>query len=141
MSDERSAGIVSRAIAAVIDAVVVVTVLGVGYLATSFIIFTRDVTDFVFPQIGLWFTTTGFLVTSVLYLMVCWSMSGRTVGNVLMGLRVIRANGEPLHFAQIGPRAVLCVVFPVGLFWVALSSKRLSLQDALLRTRVVYARE
>jgi hypothetical protein len=35
-------------------------------------------------------------------------------------------------------RAVACVVFPVGLAWVAVDSQRRSLQDLLFRSRVVY---
>lgn len=34
---------------------------------------------------------------------------------------------------------VACVVFPIGLAWVALSPRRRSLQDLVVWTRVVYA--
>jgi hypothetical protein len=33
---------------------------------------------------------------------------------------------------------VLCVVFPIGLLWVAVSQDNRSAQDILLRTTVVY---
>jgi hypothetical protein len=35
-------------------------------------------------------------------------------------------------------RAGFCVVFPFGLLWVILSPERRSLQDAALRTLVLY---
>jgi hypothetical protein len=35
-------------------------------------------------------------------------------------------------------RAVLCVGFPIGLFWAVVSVTGRSLQDTVLRTRVVY---
>ena len=35
-------------------------------------------------------------------------------------------------------RAVLCVLFPIGLFWIVLSSENRSVQDVLLRSSVVY---
>ena len=35
-------------------------------------------------------------------------------------------------------RALLYVIFPAGLFWCAFSKGNLSLQDAILRTVVVY---
>lgn len=140
-TDQRAAGIVTRFIAAVIDVAVVLSVLGAGYLATAFILFTMDIGNFVFPQVGWWFTTTGFLAVAFVYLTLCWASSGRTVGAVMMGLLVVRRSGKRLHFTQAALRGAACVVFPIGLFWVALSAKRLSLQDVVLRTRVVYHSE
>jgi uncharacterized RDD family membrane protein YckC len=37
-------------------------------------------------------------------------------------------------------RAVACVVFPIGLLWVAVDKERRSLQDLLFGSRVIYAR-
>lgn len=141
MSDLRAAGIVSRLIAAAIDIVIVGIVLGGAYLGLTLFLFAMDVRSFTFPQFGWLFTTSGFLVTSFAYLALCWVSTGRTIGNVMMGLRVVRIGGQPLRFVQAVLRAAGYVVFPIGLFWVVLSPKRLSLQDALLRTMVVYNEE
>jgi hypothetical protein len=35
-------------------------------------------------------------------------------------------------------RAIACVVFPVGLAWVAVDDQRRSVQDLLFRSRVIY---
>jgi uncharacterized RDD family membrane protein YckC len=35
-------------------------------------------------------------------------------------------------------RAVTCVVFPIGLFWAALSKRNASVQDLVFGTSVVY---
>jgi hypothetical protein len=35
-------------------------------------------------------------------------------------------------------RAVLCVIFPVGLLWVLVSQENRSAQDLVLRTSVIY---
>ncbi|MGB3301165.1 RDD family protein [Gordonia sp. (in: high G+C Gram-positive bacteria)] len=136
--DRRVAGIVTRVIAAVIDCFVIIAALGIGYLITAFILFSIKGTRFSFPEVSWWFTTTTFFASSFVYLVVCWSITGRTIGNVLMGLRVVRISGRRLHFVQILLRAAAYLMFPFGLFWVALSPRRLSLQDALLRTKVVY---
>jgi uncharacterized RDD family membrane protein YckC len=65
-------------------------------------------------------------------------MTGRTYGDSLLGLRVLsfrrRIPGWTLSFV----RAVLCVMFPLGLFWVVFSPSRRSIQDVMLRTIVVY---
>jgi uncharacterized RDD family membrane protein YckC len=37
-------------------------------------------------------------------------------------------------------RAVACVLFPVGLAWVAVDRRRRSVQDIVLGTRVIYVR-
>ena len=137
-SDLRNAGIVSRLIAAVLDVVVVAAVLGGGYLGATLLLFALDARTLTFPQVGWWFTTTGFIAVSFGYLMVCWGSTGRTIGNVMMGLRVVRIGGRRLGFAQATLRAAACVAFPIGLFWVVLSPARLSLQDIVLRTAVVY---
>lgn len=139
MSELRTAGIVSRLLVAVLDTVVVALVLGGGYLNTTLLLFALDVRSFTLPQIGWWFTTTGFVAAFFVYLVLCWASTGRTIGAVTMGLRVVRISGRRLHVAQAVLRAAACVLFPVGLFWVALSPKRLSLQDIVLRTAVVYA--
>jgi uncharacterized RDD family membrane protein YckC len=78
------------------------------------------------------------LVLAVLYLTGSWAMTGRSYGDSLLGLRVLshrrRIPGWSLSFV----RAVFCVLFPIGLFWVALSPARRSIQDVVLRTVVVY---
>ena len=57
-----------------------------------------------------------------------------------MGLRVTGRRGGrvPPLIALI--RAVACVLFPVGLLWVAVDARRRSLQDVVLGSRVVYAK-
>ncbi len=44
--------------------------------------------------------------------------------------------GLPLWRAFV--RAILCALFPIGLFWSAISSRNESVQDLLVRTTVVY---
>ncbi|GEE01037.1 hypothetical protein nbrc107696_14830 [Gordonia spumicola] len=134
----RDAGIVTRSIAAGIDFAVVILLMGIGYLAAAMIMFAVDVREFHFPAVLWIFTATGFFVTSVLYLLLCWSVTGRTVGYAFLGLRLTTTSGARVPVVRIVPRALFCVAFPFGLAWVALSPKRKSLQDIVLRTRVVF---
>ncbi len=78
------------------------------------------------------------LVVLVVYLTAAWSTTGRTYGCHVMGVRVVNFRGRRLRVAGALVRAVLCAVFPVGLFWCAASRGHRSLQDILLRTSVVY---
>jgi uncharacterized RDD family membrane protein YckC len=83
--------------------------------------------------------TTTFLVVLVLYLSVLWTTTGRTYGDHVMGITVVGAHGSRLGPVRALVRAVLYAVFPLGLLWCAVSAKRHSLQDVVLRTQVVYA--
>src|SRR5215213_7914617 len=103
------AGLVSRVLAAALDAVVTLLLLCGGYLGLE-----------------------------VLYLTVCWATTGRTYGNHLMALRVVGRHGLRLHLVAAFVRAVAYALFPIGLAWVAVSRTNRSLQDIVLRTSVIY---
>ena len=63
-----------------------------------------------------------------------------TVGAVAMGLRVVGRRSDRIRPAVAVLRAVACVLFPIGLAWVAVDRRRRSVQDILLGTRVIYVR-
>lgn len=134
----RPAGIVTRLAAAVLDTLVVGLVLLGGYLALAGLLLMLDPRGYQLPRAGLLLSlTSAFLVTFV-YLAATWAVSGRTYGDLVMGLRVQRRDGRPLGLATALARSAACVVLPVGLLWVAVSRRNCSLQDLLLLTRVVY---
>ena len=72
------------------------------------------------------------------YLAYGWGLSGRTVGQILIGLRVVREDGTDVSFARGVARAALYLVFPIGLLWAAVSDRNASLQDLVLGTAVVH---
>ena len=74
----------------------------------------------------------------MLYLTGSWAMTGRSYGATLLGLRVLSRRGKIPGWALAFVRAVFCLFFPIGLFWVILSPERRSIQDVVLRTVVVY---
>lgn len=134
----RNAGIVSRCVAAVIDLGVVLVIIGVLYVGLILTRLAVNPSAFQLPAIGVLFSTTVTFSISVLYLAGCWAVSGCTAGAVVMGLRVRGRKSERLPGVVALLRAVACVVFPVGLAWVAVDAQRRSLQDLLFRSRVVY---
>ncbi|MBD0862316.1 RDD family protein [Gordonia sp. zg691] len=137
---DKNAGIVSRGFGAFLDLLVVWTILGAGYAGLSLMRFAVSVSEFSMPKVDLIFTTTGFVVVSVLYLATCWEVSGRTLGSVVMGLRVVNKNGERIRPAVAVLRAVICTLFAIGLAWAIVDRRRRSVADVLLRTRVIYSR-
>ncbi|WOC13014.1 RDD family protein [Gordonia sp. MP11Mi] len=136
----RDAGIVSRTLAAGVDLAVVLMLMSGSYLAIAFVVFAVNVRDFHFPTVPWIFSATGFFVASVVYLFVCWAVTDRSVGQAVLGLRVASSKGGRVKVHWLLLRALFCTVFPIGLAWVALSSRRRSLQDIVLRTRVVYTK-
>lgn len=140
------AGIVTRATAGAVDLVVAFLAVGLGYAVWSGAVFVLGPASFNFPDPGglrLLLLVLGVLTA---YLTVAWATTGRTVGNRLLGLRVVGdgvggAAGEgwgTVGFVRALLRAVLCVLFPILLFWVLVSAENRSLPDVLLRTSVVY---
>lgn len=136
----RQAGLVSRSVAAVIDLLFVGVVLGALYVGLILTRLMFNPSTFSFPTLNGVFSTAVMFGVAVLYLTVCWAVSGCTVGAVTMGLRVTGRRGGRLSPLIALIRAGACVLFPVGLLWVAVDSRRRSLQDVVLGSRVVYTR-
>lgn len=134
----QRAGVVTRFAAAVVDSVVVATVLVLAYLGLAGLQFMLDPRRFSFPDAQLFMSL--IVVAAVLgcYLTIAWTFTGRTYGNLLLGLRVVGPHGPDVGFARAAARALLYVLLPVGLLWVAVDPRSRSVQDLLLRTAVVY---
>jgi len=135
----KRAGVVSRLLASAIDLVAVAGIVGAGYLAVSTVMFLWDPSRFHFPALDrTWLLAAGGAVLFC-YLSAAWATTGRTPGDFLLGLRVVNYRGERLRVAGAVLRAALCVVFPIGILWVAVSRANRSVADVVLRTSVIYA--
>ena len=133
-----NAGVVTRGLAAVVDAAVVLGLVVAAYAVEAAVIFLIDPRGFVPPDTGVsWFVDLALLL-AIIYLTVSWSLLGGTRGDHLLGLRVVNRHGSPPGLLHSALRAVLCVFFPLGLLWVAVSARQRSVQDLLVRTHVVY---
>lgn len=132
------AGLVTRLVAAWIDALVVGAVLLLGYLGLVTLRFLRDPTAFRFPDTSLLLSVTAGLVVLFGYLAVTWAVPGRTYGCHVMGLRVVGHRGGRLRPLIAVARALLCTFFPIGLLWCVWSRENRALHDVLLRTSVIY---
>ncbi len=132
-----SAGFTSRLIAAFIDiALVAILVLGAwgGWEALRYILSVF----YTLPALsGVPLLIIGYLLMW-LYWTWSWSIGGRSLGNILMGLRVQTRHGENLGLWLAGLRSAFSVVFALGLLWSIFSSKNKSLQDLVLGTEVVF---
>jgi uncharacterized RDD family membrane protein YckC len=134
----QRAGIVTRVVAAAIDAALVALVLLGLYLGYTGLLFLLDPRHFSFPDAQLFRSLLVMAILLGLYLTVAWAVSGRTCGNVLMGLRVVGVYGGDVGWVRGALRAGFYVVFPIGLFWVVVDPRQRSIQDRVLATAVVY---
>jgi uncharacterized RDD family membrane protein YckC len=133
-----TAGLVTRLTAGVIDALWVAAAVVAGYAGLNAFRFMLHPRSFEF--VGFPFPVA-LLVASVLtivYFTAAWSITGRTYGDHVMGLRVVGPHGRRVRLFVALVRAVLYVVLPIGLLWCAVSRSRRSVQDVLLRTSVIY---
>ena len=133
------AGLVSRGAAGAIDLVVVAAAVFGAVIAASvwrFFFGGTDTLRLAWPsQLGLASLGGALLVA---YLTWGWARTGRTVGKRLLGLAVVRSTGPRMGWIRAFLRSVVCVVFPLGLLWCAVSSTNRSVQDLITGTAVIY---
>lgn len=134
----RPAGLVTRVIAGLVDALVVVALLLIGYLGVNGLLFLLDPRGFHFTEASPLPIVTTALLVLFLYLFATWSITGRSYGCHLMGLRVVGRRGRRLRPSIALVRALLYTLFPLGLLLCAGGHGRRSLPDLILRTSVIY---
>lgn len=134
----QRAGVVTRLVAALVDAAVVAVALVAGYVCVAGFRFLLHPRGFQFPDPTIWQGISGNALMLTAYLTIAWRAGGRTYGNTLMGVRVINVGGGRVGWGQAAARAVAYLAFPAGLLWVAVDLRSRSVQDLVLRTAVVY---
>ena len=134
----QRAGVASRTAAMIVDALAVAALMGGAYLGIAGILFLLHGSRFAWPALTR--AELGVIAYSacVLYLTAVWATTGRSVGKRLFGLRVVTRRGRHLGPWLAFVRANACVLFPMLLFWCAVSRGNRSVQDVVLRTSVVY---
>lgn len=136
----RPAGIVTRLLAAALDTLAVLLLLGAVFVGVTAVGFLVSPLSFRWPTPPPTLSSLVGLLLAVGYLTVCWATSGRTCGAAVLGLRVLSIGRGRLGWARAFLRALLYVIFPVGLLWSAVSRERRSMQDFVIRSIVVYDR-
>lgn len=131
------AGFFTRVIAAVIDVVVVgAIIIGMWIGVWLFLLVFNPLVDYGMPRPG-YFVLGGYFLMW-LYWTWTWSTSGRSIGQNLMGVRVLDRRGGRPKWTLAAVRSAFCVVFQFGILWILVSRRNRSVQDVVLRTRVVH---
>jgi uncharacterized RDD family membrane protein YckC len=133
------AGIASRLAAGVIDAAVIFgTFIGVLFVV-ALLRFLFDDESMHLPRPDRAVTVIAIIVIGVIELSTAWSGSGRTIGDDVVGLRVVMADGRTLNTARAFARAVLVMITGGLVLLTALVSRRNNgVHDWLCRTAVIY---
>ncbi|WP_209305149.1 RDD family protein [Blastococcus sp. CT_GayMR20] len=132
------AGVVTRLLAAAVDGVVVVVLAALVDLGAAGARFLWSPVDFRWPQPTTSLVVAVLVAVAVVYLSVGWALAGRTYGSKLIGLRVLSSRLELLSWIRSVLRALVCVLWPVGLLWCGIDRTRRSVADLVVRTVVVY---
>lgn len=131
------AGLFTRTIAAVIDVVVVgAIIIGLWIAIWLFLLVFNPLVDYGMPRPG-YFVLGGYFLMW-LYWTWTWTTSGRSLGQNLMGVRVLDRKGQRPSWKVASIRAAFCVIFQVGILWILVSRRNRSVQDVVLRTSVVH---
>jgi uncharacterized RDD family membrane protein YckC len=87
-------------------------------------------------------TALAGMIFVVFYGVLCWSLSGQTIGDLLFGIRVVRTNGSRVSFGRAILRIIGAYVsgFPLflGFFWILWDRRRQGWHDKFAGTVVVY---
>lgn len=139
----RRAGFVTRAIAYSIDAVIVI--MGVPAVLYGIAIvqgLLRLETPSYPPDIPDWVTASISVLWPFWYFVGLWWATGRTIGAVVMGIRVVGRGQEHVGIVRATIRwwVMVLTLFVVGEVWLLFAKSRLALHDRAARTQVVYDR-
>ena len=152
------AGFASRAVAFVLDTVIVsLTVVLTSWLTAQMLeYFARidirtcpPLTEFRLYIISClvvrWGLNLFASIFPLLYLLTLWILSGQTIGHYLLGLRVVRMNGKRINLLSGILRIlgyVACfLTLGLGFLLVLISNQRRGLHDRMAGTCVIYAWE
>ena len=143
----RYAGFVTRLAAFVVDrfitvAIVLVTTLAVQYVLDAFRINQLFGFGEISWQVAAISDTTFYLVVTVLYDIGFWMLAGQTPGKRLLGLRVLRTDGQRLRIGNAIRRELAYLVSAIlflGFLWILLDDRRQGWHDKLAGTIVVYS--
>jgi uncharacterized RDD family membrane protein YckC len=135
----RRAGLVSRLLVAGVDFLVVTAILFGLFLSFGIAKYLLGADSVDLPATGWMRTGIAWPTVEFLYLSAAWSLTGRSFGKQLFGLRAINGDGARLGRWRACARALWCTFFGIpSLLWAGVSSRNAAVHDIVLRTAVVY---
>ncbi len=151
------AGFVTRTLAFLLDLLLVVASLTTTMLITQLLLNFFGLTDLaraIFqpseatqpsPTMALvrWLLViVGSNLTFIVYVIFCWLLVDKTIGQALLGLRVVRVDGRALTLGPAVRRVIgmYLAILPLflGFLWILIDDRRQGWHDKIADTVVVY---
>lgn len=140
------AGFVTRLIAYIIDQLIIAAVISVVTVVAGFVMQSFEINKLIGAQqiarvIMIILSLLLIISFLILYNIGFWMLAGQTPGKRLMGLRIVRTDGERITLGAAIRRWVgywLSAILFLGYLWVLVDDRRQALHDKLAGTLVVY---
>ena len=143
----KYAGFVTRLIAWIIDRLIVTAVIAGTVVVAQFVWQSLPINQHI--HLG----DAARLVVAILagalavlfafsYHIVFWMLAGQTPGKRIMGVRIVRTNGERVRFGTCVKRQLgllVSAILLLGYLWALVDNRRQAFHDKLAGTFVVYA--
>lgn len=137
------AGFVTRLIAWIIDHMVISGVFFIIGWIGSFVIDTFQFMGDTSSLVVLGLVVLFNFLFYIFYFIGLWMLSGQTLGKYIMGLRIVRTNGERLKFRNAVVRFfgvfLSALMLYLGYIIVLFDNRRQAIHDKLAGTIVVYS--
>jgi len=133
----RYAGLVSRTIAYLTDALLVAVTFTAGTVVVGLI---ASVIGIEAQALARAVTSAYLLVlpaSLATYNLLFWGLAGRTPGMALVGVRVATTRGRAVSWPAALVRAVVLAYFPLGALWMLVDRRRQGVHDKLAGTAVI----
>jgi uncharacterized RDD family membrane protein YckC len=135
-------GPVSRLVAAAVDGAAVTALYSAIVAGSAFALGLVTTWEIDLDQASGLPGALGFVAWAFLYVWVGLAVAGRTLGKLLVGLRVVQRDGSPLTggsaFVRVATYPLSFVLLGLGLVGIVLGRERRALHDVLARSAVVY---
>jgi uncharacterized RDD family membrane protein YckC len=123
-------------LAAAVDVLLVaILTLAVNCVGIGLVFMARP-RAFEWPSDYGWIVALSATVVAFVYLSVAWSLTGRTLGSALVGVRVVTQAGKRADLGRACARSALYLIAPIGLLTIPFDRQHRSVQDLLVGTRV-----
>ena len=141
------AGFTTRLVGWIIDDLILASIIVVMTAMVGIIQNSLPLNDLLGLQAEAELIIAGFLVVLVvtippLYFISFWMLAGQTPGKRLMGVRVVRTDGERVKFWNCVRRLIgywVSAILFLGYLWVLVDNRRQGFHDKIAGTFVVYA--
>jgi uncharacterized RDD family membrane protein YckC len=131
------AGPVSRAIAYVLDALIVAILFTGGAVLAAMIapFIGAKAHDLARTAASAYLVLLPAMLA--VYCTLFWTLAGRTPGMTVLGLRVVGTRRDPLSWPSALIRAIVLAYFPIGAVWALVDRRAQAIHDKLARTTVI----